>query len=79
MNIAQAPELTEHPQIVTAKRTHERAWEIAVAAVIIAAFIVGGAFIVPPVVAAVNRAVTALTEIPQFCSPKFPTPGRFRT
>jgi hypothetical protein len=24
-------------------------------------------------------AVTALTEIPQFCSPKFPTPGRFRT
>ena len=22
-------------------------------------------------------AVTALTEIPQFCSPKFPTPGRF--
>jgi hypothetical protein len=23
--------------------------------------------------------VTALTEIPQFCSPKFPTPGRFRT
>ncbi|MCY7287901.1 MAG: hypothetical protein LH624_06530 [Cryobacterium sp.] len=23
--------------------------------------------------------VTALTEIPQFCSLKFPTPGRFRT
>ena len=23
--------------------------------------------------------VTALTEIPQFCSPKFPTPGRFRS
>ena len=23
--------------------------------------------------------LTALTEIPQFCSPKFPTPGRFRT
>ena len=25
------------------------------------------------------REVTALTEIPQFCSLKFPTPGRFRT
>jgi hypothetical protein len=24
-------------------------------------------------------AMTALTEIPQFCSLKFPTPGRFRT
>ena len=23
--------------------------------------------------------VTALTEIPQFCSLKFPTPGRFRS
>ncbi|UPU88580.1 hypothetical protein LGT36_001250 [Demequina sp. TMPB413] len=23
--------------------------------------------------------LTALTEIPQFCSLKFPTPGRFRT
>jgi hypothetical protein len=27
----------------------------------------------------VRRILTALTEIPQFCSLKFPTPGRFRT
>jgi len=27
----------------------------------------------------VARTLTALTEIPQFCSLKFPTPGRFRT
>jgi len=28
---------------------------------------------------AAEQTLTALTEIPQFCSPKFPTPGRFRT
>ena len=26
-----------------------------------------------------NDALTALTESPQFCSLKFPTPGRFRS
>jgi hypothetical protein len=26
-----------------------------------------------------GEVLTALTEIPQFCSPKFPTPGRFRS
>ena len=27
----------------------------------------------------IQAVLTALTEIPQFCSPKFPTPGRFRS
>ena len=32
-----------------------------------------------PAPSGILTGVTALAEIPQFCSPKFPTPGRFRT
>jgi cytoskeletal protein RodZ len=49
-------EITEYPQANPAKRSHRRAWSIAIASVIAAGIIVAGLFVVPPVVNAANVA-----------------------
>lgn len=63
-------EITEYPQANPAKRSHRRAWTLALAALVAAGLIVAAAFIVPPVVAAANQAaantayVKAQAEVP---------------
>jgi hypothetical protein len=56
MNTDEAPELIEYPQIADPKRSHRRAWEIVIASAMAAGLIVAEAFVVPPLLSAVNQA-----------------------